>query len=170
MKSSLPTRRLIPRWRSTTNTLEQVEATSTNQKAATGRIEEDEGKLDEAIAEWRETKSPGMLGEVLSFSVDPGLLSKVVEIGYEALRRALQRLPFRKRSFMGLEKRKAAWTFHPLFQATKAVCRTRSNIASGGSDRCFGWLRTTLLRFLTLRSCRPRLARIRLPNGLSELR
>lgn len=86
MKSSLPTRRLIPRWRSTTNTLEQVEATSTNQKAATGRIEEDEGKLDEAIAEWRETKSPGMLGEVLSFSVDPGLLSKVVEIGYEALK------------------------------------------------------------------------------------
>lgn len=85
MKSSLPTRRLIPRWRSTSNTLRQVEATSTNQREAIGHIKEDAWKLEEAIADWRDTKSPGMLGEVLSFSVDPSLLSKVVEIGYEAL-------------------------------------------------------------------------------------
>lgn len=104
MKSSLPTRRLIPRWRSSASTLDQVEATSTAQKLPTRGIEENAARLDEAIAEWRTTNSPGMLGEILSFSVDPRLLPRVVEIGYEAIRASAPTTPIQEALIHGLGK------------------------------------------------------------------
>lgn len=85
MKLSLPQRRLIPRWRPIAATLKTTEALSTERRVN----EEFSGEpeyLDKAISHWRETKAPGMLGEVLSFSVHPNLLQKVIEIGHEAIK------------------------------------------------------------------------------------
>jgi len=83
MNLILPQRRLIPRWRPVAATLATTEALSTSSRVP----EEFSGspdELDKAILLWRETKAPGMLGEVLSFSVHQNLLQKVIEIGHEA--------------------------------------------------------------------------------------
>lgn len=105
MKSSLPTRRLIPRWRSSISTLGQAEALSTTQqKSANAGVKEDSVKLEEAISEWRATNSLGMLGEVLSFSVDPNLLERVIAIGDEAVMGDLPKTPTQRALISGLRK------------------------------------------------------------------
>ena len=85
LKASLPRRRLIPKWRPVAITLSKTEAHSTrvrNQRS----LETPRDELNLAIAEWRSSKSPGMLGEVLSFSVHGELREQVIAAGYEALR------------------------------------------------------------------------------------
>lgn len=84
MRMFLPKRRLIPRWRPIAATLKKTEASSTDKReveAFTGTPE----ALNEAISLWRESKAPGMLGDVLSFSVHPNLLQDVIKVGHEAL-------------------------------------------------------------------------------------
>ena len=86
MRSALPRRRLIPKWRPVAVTLATTEATSTEGKEAQQSLSENPEVLEKAIAQWRESKAPGLLGEVLSFSVHHNLLNKVIAIGREALR------------------------------------------------------------------------------------
>lgn len=86
MTSSLPARRLIPRWRPTRCSLRLSEAASTNNSPSTGPVRDSRDELDRSIAAWRETGAPGVLGDVLSFAVDPELVPLVREVGHEALR------------------------------------------------------------------------------------
>ena len=86
MTSSLPARRLIPRWRPTRRSLRRSEATSTNSTASVGPVRDSRDELDRSIATWRETGAPGVLGDVLSFAVDPELVKLVAEVGRDALR------------------------------------------------------------------------------------
>src|SRR5450830_372060 len=80
----LPRRRLIPKWRPVASTLNTVEATSTARKKNTDSAENAD-ELTLAISQWRESKNVGLLGEILSFSVDKNLQEKVIAVGYEAL-------------------------------------------------------------------------------------
>lgn len=80
----LPRRRLIPKWRPVAATLNTVEATSTANKK-TSVTAENADELNLAISQWRESKNPGLLGEILSFSVDRNLRDLVITVGYEAL-------------------------------------------------------------------------------------
>jgi tetratricopeptide (TPR) repeat protein len=84
MKSPLPRRRLIPKWRPIATTLKTTEATSTDRRE-TKILSGDPDELDQAIAQWRVTNAPGLLGEVLSFSVHHNLVNKVIDFGQEAL-------------------------------------------------------------------------------------
>lgn len=84
MKSPLPQRRLIPRWRPVASTLKTTEATSTRHEE-TKILAGNPDDLDNAIAQWRANQAPGLLGEVLSFSVHPDFIQKVIDIGQEAL-------------------------------------------------------------------------------------
>lgn len=85
MKTALPTRRLIPRWRSVASTLALEEAVTTSRVGRSSPIRENAADLERAIEQWRATPTPGMLGEVLAFSVAPALLEKVLEVGCEAI-------------------------------------------------------------------------------------
>lgn len=85
MKSNLPQRRLIPKWRPVATTLQAAEATSVGppeSKVLTG----DPDELHKAISLWRETKASGVLGDVLSFSIHPELQDMVLNVGKEAIR------------------------------------------------------------------------------------
>jgi hypothetical protein len=84
MTIQLPKRRLIPRWRPIAATLETTEATSTDLRAPQAYSGDPED-LKFAISQWREKKEPGMLGEVLAFSVHQNLAQEVLEIGREAI-------------------------------------------------------------------------------------
>ena len=85
MKANLPLRRLIPKWRPVSATLEKAEAISL-EKRKTHPLFGDPEELEKAVKLWRETKAPGALGDVLSFSVHPDLVATVRDIGREAIR------------------------------------------------------------------------------------
>lgn len=87
MKSDLPKRRLIPKWRPVAATLLNVESHAVLGKESLpqGNPEAAIRDFDDAVALWRETKAPGVLGDVLSFSVDVDLQGRVLAIGKEAL-------------------------------------------------------------------------------------
>lgn len=85
MKVPLPPRRLIPKWRPVASTLKTTEAKPTLER----KPEEFTGNADEfekAVNLWLDTKEPGVLGDVLSFSVHPELNERAISIGEEALR------------------------------------------------------------------------------------
>jgi thioredoxin-like negative regulator of GroEL len=85
MKFQLPPRRLIPKWRPVASTLKNAES----QPSIEHKPSEFNGNAEEfekAVALWRQTMEPGVLGDVLSFSVHPDLQSKAIDIGREAVR------------------------------------------------------------------------------------
>lgn len=85
MKVPLPPRRLIPKWRPIATTLKITESKPTLEsqpKEFIGNADE----FDKAVNLWRETKEPGVLGDVLSFSVHQELHDRAIQIGEEALR------------------------------------------------------------------------------------
>jgi tetratricopeptide (TPR) repeat protein len=86
MTSSLPARRLIPRWRPTRRSLRRSEAASTNNASSVGPVRDSRDELARCISAWHATGAPGVLGDVLSFAVDPELVEIVREVGLEALR------------------------------------------------------------------------------------
>jgi len=83
MKSTLPIRRLIPKWRPVATTINEPEAGS--HKAPPNKvIRGDEAELERAIAQWRVERTPGFLGDVLAFSVHRALIPKILDVGAEA--------------------------------------------------------------------------------------
>lgn len=83
MKSTLPIRRLIPKWRPVATTLNEPEAGS--HKVPTSKaILGDAAELERAIAQWRAERTPGFLGDVLAFSVHRELIPQILDIGAEA--------------------------------------------------------------------------------------
>lgn len=112
----LPRRRLIPKWRPVAATLNTTEAASTARRETTQPTENAE-ELELAIAQWRESKNPGLLGEILSFSVDSSLREKVIAVGYEALDKGAAVTPVQSLLIHDLGKthaREEAYTAAPL--------------------------------------------------------
>jgi Flp pilus assembly protein TadD len=101
MAADLPARRLIPKWRPVRSTLATQEANPLNDKTTSARnvsaeleqaslsLSRSPGDLDEfdrVVALWERSKEPGVLGDILSFSIHAPFQSKVAAIGMRALR------------------------------------------------------------------------------------
>lgn len=108
MAADLPARRLIPKWRPVRNTLATQEAHPLGDKTASvrrpsagpqpaplslSRSPADVDELDRVVALWEQSKEPGVLGDVLSFSIHAAVQSKVAGIGMRALREGHPVLP-----------------------------------------------------------------------------
>lgn len=79
MKANLPPRRLIPRWRRTKSVLNMPEAMFAPEESA-HRVDLDPSKLDHAIAEWKVAPTTGILGDILSYSIDESLRPRIVDL------------------------------------------------------------------------------------------
>jgi Putative Zn-dependent protease, contains TPR repeats len=84
VKASLPPRRLIPRWRRTSATLNLPEATYSVGKRS-NLVALDTDRFERVLEEWKESPTTGLLGDLLSFSVDPSLAPAVIEVAEKAL-------------------------------------------------------------------------------------
>ncbi len=82
----LPRRRLIPKWRTIATTLESAEAGS-HKSAATPKPQGDAEELQRSIANWRQERTPGFLGDVLAHSIHKELIPQVLDVSLEARRR-----------------------------------------------------------------------------------
>ncbi len=83
MKSALPMRRLIPKWRPVAITLNEPEA-GFHKEPSRDVFLGDMAELHRAITQWRLERTPGFLGDVLSFSVHRELIPQILEVGAEA--------------------------------------------------------------------------------------
>lgn len=101
MKSSLPRRRLIPRWRPTSQTLGTSEVASTlNQPSAPLKF--DHRLFEESVAAWRANPTAGHLGDVISFSGDADLRHRIVDLVREAQARRFAVSPVQEELFRGV--------------------------------------------------------------------
>ena len=67
MKSALPRRRLIPRWRPISETLQTSEIESTA-KQPSEHLAFDHGLFEDSVSAWRANPTVGHLGDVIAFS------------------------------------------------------------------------------------------------------
>lgn len=86
MKLSLPKRRLIPRWRPISQTLETHEVESL-QAQPTRNIVFDHELFNETVEAWREHPTAGHLGDVISFSADDELQPRIAQVVGEAIQK-----------------------------------------------------------------------------------
>jgi Flp pilus assembly protein TadD len=84
VKDSLPVRRLIPRWRSISNTLELPEA-SFGRGRRSDELIFDAGRFQNAVTQWRRFKTTGHLGDVLGFSIAPSFRDSLQVVAREAM-------------------------------------------------------------------------------------
>lgn len=84
MKDSLPVRRLIPRWRSISSTLELAEASFGLGKRSQ-EVTLDEARFQRAVQLWREFKTTGHLGDVLAYAISPSFNDMLKEVARDAL-------------------------------------------------------------------------------------
>jgi tetratricopeptide (TPR) repeat protein len=111
MKIPLPPRRLIPKWRPVNSTLP-------------GEFTGNEVEFEKTVILWRETKEPGVLGDVLSFSVHPEFHTKAVSIGEEALRVGAKVTPAQKSLISDIKDEPMiieAGTHHPFQQSIQKL-------------------------------------------------
>jgi len=85
MKSSLPKRRLIPRWRPVSKTLETSEIESILNEP-TKKLAFDHDLFNDTVEAWRTNPTAGHLGDVISFTPDEELRPVVAAILEEAVR------------------------------------------------------------------------------------
>lgn len=85
MKSSLPKRRLIPRWRPVAKTLETSEIESILDEP-TKKLAFDRDLFKDTVDAWRTNPTAGHLGDVISFAPDEELRPAIAEIVDEAVR------------------------------------------------------------------------------------
>lgn len=85
MKSHLPTRRLIPKWRPIAAALQTPDVTPVP-VVTPAPLLGGEDEFQRALAQWQETKSPGALGDLLAFGVVRDMADRVAEVGYTALK------------------------------------------------------------------------------------
>ena len=101
MKSSLPRRRLIPRWRPTYQTLQTSEVASTlNQPSAPLKF--DHRLFEESVTAWRANPTAGHLGDVISFSGDADLHPRIADLVREAQARRFAVSPVQEELFRGV--------------------------------------------------------------------
>ncbi|HDS1552677.1 tetratricopeptide repeat protein [Stenotrophomonas maltophilia] len=98
MKMSLPPRRLIPRWRRMSATLEQREAGGKSGRAATP-FTLDEERFSATVDNWSVNKTSGSLGDLLTFAADPELKPKVIDIVRKAIRDGFELGPVQQSFF-----------------------------------------------------------------------
>ena len=84
MKSSLPRRRLIPRWRPVSKTLETSEVESILNRP-TKKLAFDRDLFDDAVEAWKENPTVGHLGDVVAFSPDEELMPAIRAVVDEAM-------------------------------------------------------------------------------------
>lgn len=89
MNTMLPERRLIPRWRRTSQTLEMNEASSFA-KGTQHIILADASDFEDTVERWRKTSNVGYLGDVLSFSVVPEFRERLKVIAREVIDKSVQ--------------------------------------------------------------------------------
>lgn len=92
MKSNLPKRRLIPKWRQTKATFATAEAApksppSVGEAKAMKLAPDsfDAETFDGIVELWQTHREPGVLGDILSFSAFPDLQERILGIGRQAL-------------------------------------------------------------------------------------
>lgn len=99
MKVILPTRRLIPKWRQVRRTLATQEAASalrplssresrvpaTDSATVPLGSSRDLEEFETAVALWEEFKEPGVLGDILSFSLQAPLQQRIIDLGNRAI-------------------------------------------------------------------------------------
>jgi tetratricopeptide (TPR) repeat protein len=85
MRSSLPKRRLIPRWRPVSKTLETSEIES-NLDEPTKKLAFDHDLFKDTVDAWRANPTSGHLGDVISFAPDEELRPTIATIVDEAVR------------------------------------------------------------------------------------
>jgi tetratricopeptide (TPR) repeat protein len=95
VKSNLPARRLIPKWRPIATTLRSPDAVPIP-VARSNPLEGNHEEFDRAIHHWRQTKTQGALGDLLSFGVHQDLAEKVAALGYQALQTGASVTPVQK--------------------------------------------------------------------------
>ncbi len=95
MKSDLPARRLIPKWRPIAAALQTPDAVPIPIGPAR-KLVGDQVEFDRAVTHWRQTKTPGALGDLLSFGVHQELADKVAALGYEAVNTGAAVTPVQK--------------------------------------------------------------------------
>lgn len=101
MKSSLPRRRLIPRWRPTAQTLETSEVASTlNQPSTPLRF--DHRLFEESVRAWQANPTAGHLGDVISFLGDADLRPRIADLVREAQARGFAVSPVQEELFRGV--------------------------------------------------------------------
>ena len=83
MRPPLPRRRLIPRWRPVSKTLETSEVESILGKK-TSKLTFDRALFHDAVQDWRNTPTAGHLGDVVAFSADEELKPQIASIVKEA--------------------------------------------------------------------------------------
>lgn len=79
MKANLPPRRLIPRWRRTKSVLGMPEATFSSSESKR-QLALDPSRLDHAIETWKTSPTTGLLGDILSYSIDNTLREKIINL------------------------------------------------------------------------------------------
>lgn len=84
MKSNLPVRRLIPKWRPTAITLETPDAVPISVAPGMPLLAQPD-EFDKALRHWEATKTAGALGDLLAFGVFRDMAERVASIGYGAL-------------------------------------------------------------------------------------
>lgn len=82
----LSRRRLIPKWRPIATTLASAEAGSP-QAPSPNKLQGDLAELQRSIANWREERTPGYLGDVLAHSIHKEFLPLILDVSAEARRR-----------------------------------------------------------------------------------
>ncbi len=85
MKSSLPPRRLIPRWRPVSKTLETSEVESIIDQPSQ-KLVFDRDVFDDSVDAWRDNPTAGHLGDVIAFSADDELRPRIAAIVDDAVR------------------------------------------------------------------------------------
>lgn len=95
MKSDLPARRLIPKWRPIAAALKTPDTVPLPVGPARPLVG-DHVEFERAVAHWRQTNTPGALGDLLAFGVHHELANKVAALGYEALNTGAPVTPVQK--------------------------------------------------------------------------
>lgn len=100
MKSLLPARRLIPKWRAVAKTLatHEVSPTSPRDRA---KVVPEPSEVDAALRAWRENPGAGQLGELLALSVFPECEPQVAGVVQEALSLGIE-MTVAQKTFVGL--------------------------------------------------------------------
>jgi hypothetical protein len=88
MKSNLPLRRLIPKWRPFASTLRAFDAAPLGGRNVDSLVP-DYDEFDQAIRRWKETQTTGALGDLLSFGIHHELSDRVAALGHDALKTAV---------------------------------------------------------------------------------
>ena len=104
MKSNLPARRLIPKWRPIATTLQTPDAVPIP-AARSAPLLGDREEFQRAAEHWRQKMTPGALGDVLSFGVHQDLAEEVAAVGHEALRTGAPRTLIQQMLIQDIGKR-----------------------------------------------------------------